>query len=478
MRLIFNMKRAALLLPLIISISATAQQQQVLINFQSGSVITLAPGADASDMAIGDFDHNGFKDIAVTQRALNSVAVYQQSLGAFTTSPLLLATGNAPTSLVAVDLNNTPLDKNDLLVVSPSDGNFYAYVGSNGQPSVFSRFATIPFGTNFPASNSRLMAGYYNATRYVDVIYTYDAPIGEGIGMLSHRGGTSFNSRSSYKVMQVPSSISVSDIDGDGNQDYLVTIPQQSLAHLYYGSSSGFPDNPLTLTTGGNQPACIAAADVNGDSRTDIIVADADNNTISVLLNTGLGQFNPPVVFQQMAPARQIILADLNNDQLIDMATLNADNTLRLYRNTGQSGPNRFELVQTVVTDPNPQLLKLENMDYDAYPELAVFCPSASKVHIYNNASGLILANQTSKLSEIEVYPNPASTSITLEIPANVGDQGSITLLDALGRVVKQGTLPTASHRLELSVGDLARGVYSLHVQTIAGTAIRRIILR
>ncbi len=45
----------------------------------------------------------------------------------------------------------------------------------------------------------------------------------------------------------------------------------------------------------GTQPRSVAVADVNGDGRPDIIVANQGSNNVSVLLGNGDGTFQNPV---------------------------------------------------------------------------------------------------------------------------------------------------------------------------------------
>jgi hypothetical protein len=78
------------------------------------------------------------------------------------------------------------------------------------------------------------------------------------------------------------------------------------------------------------------------------------------------------------------------------------------------------------------------------------------------------------------LFPNPARTAATIQLPAMAGaSTATLTLLDALGRTV--GThalaLPAAGLRHELDFSGLAPGIYSLHVQAGSATAVRRLVV-
>ncbi len=67
------------------------------------------------------------------------------------------------------------------------------------------------------------------------------------------------------------------------------------------------------------------------------------------------------------------------------------------------------------------------------------------------------------------VYPNPADTHLT--IVGAVGTLHAVRLLDATGRVVRQGTTST------LDVSTVAPGVYGLTIVTDAGSLTRRVVI-
>lgn len=86
----------------------------------------------------------------------------------------------------------------------------------------------------------------------------------------------------------------------------------------------------------------------------------------------------------------------------------------------------------------------------------------------------LLAVNQVAAPSAYAVYPNPASTVITVSNKANVGIT-SISLSDLNGRVVKQNTIDNVA-TTQVNIADLATGVYMMKINSKEGSTIKKII--
>ncbi len=78
-------------------------------------------------------------------------------------------------------------------------------------------------------------------------------------------------------------------------------------------------------------------------------------------------------------------------------------------------------------------------------------------------------------LSEFYFYPNPSSSTITINYPLNSSPY-CLIISDALGREVKTEMLPAKTTRKELDIAKLATGVYSVMVQTNEGRVTRKLV--
>jgi hypothetical protein len=147
-------------------------------------------------------------------------------------------------------------------------------------------------------------------------------PSGEVAVLLGNGDGT-FQSAVSYSSgTGSASSVTVSDLNGDGKLDLVVGGFPVALGVLL-GNGDGTFQPAVTYSPGGGEGnIAIAVGDVNGDAKPDIIVSEASSNggflgpgLIAVLLGNGDGTFKPAVTYDSGGRgAGGVVVADVNGD--------------------------------------------------------------------------------------------------------------------------------------------------------------------
>lgn len=110
------------------------------------------------------------------------------------------------------------------------------------------------------------------------------------------------------------------DLDADGRPDLVFTLQSNPSAVLLVNTGSSFAP-PRCLPTGvTGSPGRTAVADVDGNGLLDIVTLSVNSGPrqLSVLLSTGAGRFEAPVISPAPGNAQEVDLADLDGDGVLD----------------------------------------------------------------------------------------------------------------------------------------------------------------
>ena len=112
------------------------------------------------------------------------------------------------------------------------------------------------------------------------------------VSVLLGNGDGTFQAVVNFPTGSKPLAVVVADVNGDGQPDLVVT-DLTGVVNLLLGNGTGAFQAAINFSTG-PLPYSVAVADVNGDGRPDLITANNFVNSVSVLLNTGNGNFAGP----------------------------------------------------------------------------------------------------------------------------------------------------------------------------------------
>jgi FG-GAP-like repeat/PASTA domain len=125
-----------------------------------------------------------------------------------------------------------------------------------------------------------------------------------------------------YRAGRHPTSVAVADLNGDHKLDLAVANESGTVSVLLNPGSGRFKTRHVYGA--GSSPASVAVADLNGDHKPDLVVANAGANTVSVLLNTGAGHFAPKHDYGTGSGTVDVAIGDLNGDGRPDLVTANS----------------------------------------------------------------------------------------------------------------------------------------------------------
>ncbi len=208
-----------------------------------------------------------------------------------------------------------------------------------------------------------------------------------------------FASQQSFAARSNPDSVAIADINGDGKRDVVVTNSTDNNVSVLLNITVAGAIAPAfatqqTFATGGS-PNCVVAADVNGDGKLDLIVANADDNTVSALLNTTApGSATPGFAAQQTYAVgtnpHSVAAVDVNGDGRPDLIVANSnDNTVSVLLNftvPGATTPG-FAAQQAFATGMFPTSTTAADINGDGKPDLIATNSSGNTVSVLLNTT-------------------------------------------------------------------------------------------
>lgn len=257
------------------------------------TIVTLTTGS-FYPIVTADFNRDGHPDLAVLDPAKASVLIFLGK-GDGTFSPAKTAVvSNAPTVMLVDDING---DHSPDLVFNATKGS-----GSSAQVG-FTLLLGLGNGSfhapafilaNNGGAGGVMAIGDLNRDGHPDVLTCNGSGYAE---VFLGNGNGTFREQPAFGDGVYPigeSQFLLADLYGNGNLDLVVGNFGSQLFGGYVTLLEGLGDGTFshpTYLTAGFYPAWFAAADMNGDGKLDLLVANSRSNSVTVLINHGSGNF-------------------------------------------------------------------------------------------------------------------------------------------------------------------------------------------
>ena len=195
--------------------------------------------------------------------------------------------------------------------------------------------------------------------------------VADTVSVLLGNGDGSFQPTKNFAVGQNPFSIVAADFNGDGRPDFVTSNRGDNTVTVLLGNGDGTLQTKQVYTTG-KTPRGVTVGDFNGDGFPDIATANQGDNTASILLGRGDGTFSSGTTQTPPAPSlrpHEVAIADLNGDGRPDIVTANRpDNSVSVLLS---SAGGAFQPRQTFGTDRAPMSVAIGDFNGDGKPDLA-----------------------------------------------------------------------------------------------------------
>ncbi|MGA8741409.1 MAG: VCBS repeat-containing protein [Terracidiphilus sp.] len=194
-------------------------------------------------------------------------------------------------------------------------------------------------------------------------VYSDSSAAVGSIGVLLGNGDGTFRPAMSFNSgAENADSVRIADVNGDGIPDLVVANEcgnsdcTSGAVSVLLGNGNGTFQPAVNYSSAGRYASSVAVADVNRDGKPDLIVSnwcvssgDCANGTVGVLLGNGNGTFQPAVIYGSGGQyARPAVVADLNGDGKPDLVVANDGSMSVLLGN----GDGTFQTAKVTATPP------------------------------------------------------------------------------------------------------------------------------
>ena len=351
--------------------------------------------------------------------------------------------GIEPTSIAVGDLNgNGTLD----LVVANFGSGTVGVLPGNG-------FGFFGRAVTYSAQGANWVAvADVNGDGKLDLVVANGAA-----GVLLGNGDGTFRPIVTYNSAGLETtSIAVADANGDGKPDLVVSnlctdnTCSGGSAGVLPGNGDGTFQKALIYKSGGSFPYSVAVADVNGDAKPDLLVANSGSSTVGVLLN------NSGV----HSPTSTSLTSSLNPSIYGQKVTWTA--TVTSSGSITPTGKVRFTwsgytIGSATLNSSGVATLTRSNLNADAYPLTAVYAGDADN-----------LASTSAALNQVVLETTSAAAITSSPNPSTQGQAVTFTAKILSPTVIPKGPVTFTAGKTVLGTAQLSGGAAKVTISSLA----------
>lgn len=391
-------------------------------------------------VVLADIDGDGKPDIIVANAGSASVSVYHNNSTPGNLSSVAFdagvgfGAGSQPISLAVADLNGD--GKPDVVAANYNSGSISILKNTSVAGGItsasFAAAVTLTVGSNPSAVSITDIDGDGKPDVVVSNAYGKSISIFRNISTGSLTSA-SFAARVDINTGTYISYLTTSDIDGDGKPDIVaVNVLNNNISVFLNISSVGSISTssfaaPVTEATG-VFPLFVAAGDLDGDGKPDLAVANKNDGTVSLLHNSstsGSISFDPAISLAVGNSPEAVALGQADGSGLPDIVVANSgSNTITGYRNISTPGTFSFSNRTDGPTGSGPVSVFMGDADGDGKADIFVSGLGNNNLCIYRNNSVSLAPDITYHTPNVYTVNNP----IAPVLPVNTG--GPVVLPD------------------------------------------------
>jgi len=295
--------------------------------FGSPILITPTPSSGGpSTLGVVDWNGDQRPDLIVTSGAGPASLLLSNPLGGLDPSPAL--PGGGGLAVGAYDVNGDA--SLDLLLFT--GGGHYPVLSDGQGGFLLSKNVTIPVAD--PPFGGTV--GDFNGDQHADLAVL--SSVNSSVGILLGDGRGGFGAGPRYAVGTSPNAAVAADLNGDSKLDLIVGLLGGQVSVLL-GDGLGGLDAPRSYPAGsGSGTVWLAAADVNGDQKLDVLFKNYYSSFLYVFLGDGNGGLSAAIKNYNPSSTGLGALGDFNGDHILDFVLASYTENVLIFLGDGKGG--------------------------------------------------------------------------------------------------------------------------------------------
>ena len=380
--------------------------------------VDFATGANpAGIVAFADIDGDGKPDMIVVNRATNTFSILRNTstTGSITTTSFAkkvdFATDSTPCFIATGDLDGDGKQEIVIAGLYTNRISVYRNTSTPGTITAASLAAKVSFISDTISMPTSLAIGDLDGDGKPELVvansYSNTLSVLKNSSNVGSIDSTSFAAAVDFTTGLAPTSVAITDIDGDGKSDLVTTNFNANTISVFKNKSTSGIINAASFAAKvdfavGAAPNALTIGDLNGDGKPDILVVNQAANTISILENKATSgtisaaSLGAKVdIYTNGASPYFVSVGNIDSDSLPDIVVGNlVSNNISVIKNVYTSGSitaAAFAAGVNIATGNYPFSVAIADVDGDGKADLAVPNYGKNVVSVYQNALSNVL---------------------------------------------------------------------------------------